>query len=75
MIVNKCHTDEIENALMEFYKHAKAQGPTYDTAAKPEEGDDTHYYELDARSVEPLLQLIADKLLLKHAIDESEEPI
>lgn len=43
-----------------FVLHANDRGPYLDGSARPEDGDDTSYYELDARVVEPLLRLLGD---------------
>ena len=45
-------------ALRAFLEYVEDQWPIVDSTARPEDGDDTHYYELDARAVELALESI-----------------
>jgi hypothetical protein len=49
---------EERSAIDSFISHMDSQGPLYDATHVPEQGDDPYYYELDARMVEPIVNLL-----------------
>jgi hypothetical protein len=47
-----------EKIVDDFISHVSKQGPLYDKTHVASDGDDSHYYELDAKIVESLLETL-----------------
>ena len=50
-----------KKVVTDFLRHMKDRGPIADVTAEPSQGDDTSYYELDARVVESLAKMLEKK--------------
>lgn len=48
----------INGAIDVFVEHVADRPCYFDASAIAEQGDDSHYYELDARVVEPIVDLL-----------------
>lgn len=65
-----------EKVVDNFLTHVTERRPMYDATHQAEEGDDSHYYELDARVVEPLVKALieprvrADKKAEEASLDD-----